>query len=145
MNVEDFKQLLDERKRSHPIWFELPSDRLASQTQILEAQQALGLQLPADYAWFLKECGGGYFALAMLYSLDSSSDFHLVQINRAHQAITGRHLLFSENGCGDFYGFRIESRHCLAPVEFFDHSCGQWQTSRYNGLLSFLAEVALSN
>lgn len=25
MNVEDFKQLLDERKSSHPIWFELPS------------------------------------------------------------------------------------------------------------------------
>lgn len=144
MNVEDFKQLLDERKRSHPIWFELPSDRPASQAQILEAQQALGLQLPADYTWFLKEYGG-YFALGMLYSLDSRSDFHLVAINRAHPAIAKDHLLFSENGCGDFYGFRIENRQCLAPVEFFDHSTGQWQACRYNGLLSFLAEVALSN
>lgn len=145
MNVEDFKQLLDERKRSHPIWFELPSDRPASQAQILEAQQALGLQLPADYAWFLKECGGGYFALGTLYSLDSGSDFHLVEINRAHPTIAKAHLLFSENGCGDFYGFRIENRHCLAPVEFFDHSTGQWQASRYRGLFNFLAEVALSN
>ncbi|MBP5123763.1 SMI1/KNR4 family protein [Pseudomonas protegens] len=145
MNVEDFKQLLDERKRSHPIWFELPSDRLASQTQVLEAQQALGLQLPADYTWFLKECGGGYFALAMLYSLDSSSDFHLLQINRAHPVIASTHLLFSENGCGDFYGFRIDNRHCLASVEFFDHNTEQWQATRYSGLFSFLAEVALAH
>ncbi len=42
MNVEDFKQLLDERKRSHPIWFELPSDRPASQAQILERSRPWG-------------------------------------------------------------------------------------------------------
>ncbi|APC21733.1 hypothetical protein BME99_21235 [Pseudomonas protegens] len=56
----------------------------------------MGLQLPADYAWFLKECGGGYFALGTLYSLDSNSDFHLVEINRAHPAIAKDHLLFQK-------------------------------------------------
>ncbi|NBF05861.1 hypothetical protein GV819_26545 [Pseudomonas sp. Fl5BN2] len=145
MNDSDFKQLLAKRKCDQPIWFALPADRCASEDDISGFEQAWGLQLPGDYRQFLKAFGGGYFALGIVYSLDEASDLNLPRINRAHPVIAQDHLLFSENGCGDFYGFKIENHQCRAEIFCFDHASAEWQETGYRNLLSFLAEVALSN
>lgn len=145
MDFEDFKQLLDNKRSANPIWFELPSDSVATEAEIIEFEQLMALRLPAQYRRFLKTYGGGYFALGTVYSLDQTSDFNLLEINRAHRTSGSNHLLFSDNGCGDFYGFRIENGQCLEQVLFFDHGLEQWQATRYPGLFSFLVEVALAN
>ncbi|MEN5094849.1 SMI1/KNR4 family protein [Pseudomonas protegens] len=144
MNFSEFEQLLDTKKSLYPIWFEIPADRTATEEDIIEAQNDLELRLPAEYSQFLQQHGGGYFALGIVYSLDRDSDFNLARINRQHPLIGKCHLLFSENGCGDFYGFRIENNQCLAEVYFFDHETQAWQQTGYPELFSFLAEVALS-
>ncbi|BAQ75878.1 uncharacterized protein POS17_4184 [Pseudomonas sp. Os17] len=68
MNFSEFEQLLDAKKSLHPIWFELPSDRTATEEDIIEAQNDLDLRLPAEYSQFLQKHGGGYFALGIVYS-----------------------------------------------------------------------------
>lgn len=109
MNFSEFKQQLANRKSSHPIRFELPADRCATEDHISEVQQAPGLQLPGDCSQFLKAYDGGYLALAIVYSLDGHSDWNLLRSNRAHPIIGQDHRLFSESGCGDFCGFKIDN------------------------------------
>ncbi|MFK3791969.1 SMI1/KNR4 family protein [Pseudomonas piscis] len=141
MDFDHFKQQLDHQRKANPIWFELPSDSLASEAAIIEFEKAMALRLAGQYRHFLKTHGGGYFALGIVYSLDPTSDFNLGRNNSAGSS----HLLFSDNGCGDFYGFGIENGQCLEQVLFFDHGLEQWQQTKYPGLFSFLAATALAN
>ncbi|MQQ36398.1 SMI1/KNR4 family protein [Pseudomonas sp. SZ57] len=145
MNFHEFEEFVNEKKLANPVWFGLDPDSLASEESIEFAQKELNATLPHEYAQFVKRYGGGYFAFGIVYSLDKDSSFNILEINKAESKKREDHILFSENGVGDYYGFKIKENQCLPDVYFFDHETESWQKTKYENMLTYLSEIALSN
>ncbi len=82
MTLTDFVNLVTETEQTHPVWFDLDADKTASDRVIIASQQSLGLIFPNEYVQFIKKYGGGYFAFSIVYSLDNTSDFNIIEINK---------------------------------------------------------------
>lgn len=145
MNFNDFNALVDRAREQHPIWFGISSDRVATKKDILEAEDALRVHLPDDYKDFVGKYGGGYFALANVYSLDSSSEWYLKEINHKYSDVSDGYLLVSDNGVGDFYGYKITDGTCSSNIFFYDHEIDDWKDTRFANIFEYLEEVALKN
>jgi hypothetical protein len=145
MNIIVFEKIVDERKSANPVWFGLDPAPLASEDDIIYAQKELKIVFPIEYSQFVTRHGGGYFAFGIVYPLDCNSDFSILNINKRESTLRGDYILFSENGSGDYYGFKITEGHCSSEVYFFDHENGEWKPTKYENLFSFLSEIALSN
>lgn len=145
MNFSEFEKKVDERQKNNPIWFGLESDCLPSELDLVKVQKNLGVEFPEEYMKFIKKYGGGYFALGVVYSLDPSSDFNIFKINEDNSSVRDGYVLFSDNGSGDFYAFKVSGNRCLSGVCARDHETGEWQETKYGNIFSFLIDVALSN
>lgn len=145
MDFAAFKQLVENVKDDHPIWFGMESDDTPNEAAIAEAEGKLGAKLPADYKDFIFEYGGGYFALANVFSLGKQSNWNLIDLNYKYDAIRNGHILVSENGLGDFYGFKVVNGVCEPKIYFYDHEIEAWQESPHNNLFNYLKRFALSN
>lgn len=145
MDFEVFKELVEKTRNDHPVWFGIESDESPAATTITEAERKLGAKLPADYKNFIFEYGGGYFAFSNVYSLESGSDWNLVDVNYKYNDIRNRYVLISENGAGDFYGFKVVDGVCEPQIHFYDHEVEAWQESPYSNLFDYLEKSALSN
>lgn len=145
MDFEDFKKLVEKTKKDHPIWFRLESDELPSDVAVSNAEKRLGVELPVDYKNFIFEYGGGYFAFSNVYSLDGRSDWSLVDINSKYDDMRNGYVLISENGTGDFYGFKVIDGVCESKVYFYDHEVSTWQETPYDNLFDYLEKHALTN
>jgi hypothetical protein len=141
MDRKSFAELVDAARTAHPVWFDLPSDALASDADLERVSCRLGVELPADYVWFLREYGGGDFGFATVYSADESSDFYVVdrQPSEAGQVF----LAFSDNGAGDLYVFPVEDGVATDEVHWLDHETDDLAPSRRGGFLSFVARTGL--
>jgi hypothetical protein len=135
---EHFNRLIDSASQEQPIWFALEPDQPPSAGQIEHAQQQLNCLLPEDYLSFISRYGGGYFGLGIVYSLDEASDFNLIQRNQQCAHLRGAHVVFSDNGCGDLYGFPISKGHCLPQVSIYLHDNDSWSRLDDRGFLHFL-------
>ena len=62
VNRVDFLTHVNQARRDHPIWFDLPADEPPDDELLADAETELGARLPDDYRWFLQEFGGGDFA-----------------------------------------------------------------------------------
>lgn len=145
MNFEAFKELVEKTRSEHPVWFGIESDECPDETAVIEAERKLGSKLPADYKKFIFEYGGGYFALSNVYSLEKKSDWNMVDMNYKYNAIRKGHVLISENGSGDFYGFKVVDGICEPKICFYDHEVEAWQESAFTSLFDYLEKFALSN
>lgn len=145
MDFEAFKELVEKIKNEHPVWFGMDSDEIPYEAAVTEAEVKLGVKLPTDYKKFISEYGGGYFAFSNVFSLEDGSDWHLVDQNYKYDAIREGHVLVSENGFGDFYGFKVVDGVCETKIYFYDHEVELWQESSYSSLFDYLEEFALSN
>ncbi len=101
----------------------------------------LGVRLPDDYAWFLREYGGGEFAFVEIYSADASSDLYIV--DKQASAADLNVLAFSDNGCGDDYVFPVENGVAADAVLFHDHETGELRPEASDGFLDFVARHGL--
>jgi hypothetical protein len=106
-------------------------------------QVRLSITLPPEYVAFTKKAGGGYFAFTNVYSLTPESDWNIVERNAAVNLIGRGFLAFSENGCGDYYGFGVNSGVCESAVLFFDHDTQQIRPTEYGDLYEYLVDVGL--
>lgn len=145
MDFKAFKDLVEKIKKSHPIWFGIEADKIPDDTALTEAEEKLGVKLPTDYIDFIFEYGGGYFAFSNVYSLEMGSDWNLIDVNYRYAGIRDSHLLISENGSGDFYGFKIVDGVCDPKICFYDHEIGKWHDSQHNNLFDYLETSALTN
>lgn len=145
MDFKSFKELVEKAKNDHPVWFGLDSDESPDYTAITEAEEELGAKLPADYKDFILEYGGGYFAFSTVYSLESGSDWNLVDANYKYDSIRYDHVLISENGSGDFYGFKVVDGVCEPKIYFYDHQAETWQDSQHSNIFDYLKKSALTN
>lgn len=145
MDFKSFKEFVEKARNDHPFWFGMDSDESPDNTAITEAEEKLGAKLPADYRNFVFEYGGGYFAFSNVYSLEAESDWNLVDANYRYDSIRCGHVLISENGSGDFYGFRVVDGVCKPEIYFYDHEVETWQNSPHNNIFDYLKKSALTN
>lgn len=142
MTYPDFKVQVERAKEKNPVWFALKSDPPASDVDIANAEAALQVAFPQEYRSFVKDFGGGYFAFVNVFSVHPGSDWNIVQKNRQN-AMNG-FIKVSDNGVGDFFGFRIVDGKCLPEIWFSDHEeRGSLKTTDFTNLLQFLARKGL--
>ena len=145
MGLQEFKALVNSLKLNHPIWFDLDSDKLPSILEIKVAQERLNITLPKDYIDFINEFGGGYFALSNVYSLEAGSDWNIVDQNLKYANICKDYIIISENGTGDFYGYKVEDGVCKPHIHFYDHDEDSWQETEFFNLFEYLDKLGLTN
>ena len=144
MNVEEFSSIVAQIRSSHPVWFGLESDRLASDEDIRHVEGELSVRLPPQYVEFLKRYGGGYFGFTNVFSADRTSDWYLGRRKSDIALQRGRFLGISDNGVGDYYGFLIGGEGDAAGlIKFWDHETGRLEDTPYGDLFSYLLTVGL--
>ena len=145
MLFEAFKELVEKIKNDHPFWFGMDSDVNPEESAVNDAEKIIGAKLPREYKDFIFEYGGGYFAFSNVYSLEAGSDWNLVDINFKYDDIRNGYVLISENGLGDFYGFKVVDGVCEPKIHFYDHEVDTWYESPYGDLFDYLKKLALTN
>jgi hypothetical protein len=142
---EEFEELVSSVRRDHPVWFGLESDAAARDEEISAAEADLQVSLPLEYRQFVKRFGGGYFALANVFSVTDGSDWSIVLRNRRSASVTGKGFVaVSDNGTGDYYGFCVHGGACERRVSIYDHSSGDIVPTEFDDLFDFLARKALA-
>lgn len=142
MDSKEFKLIVAKVKAEHPVWFGLESDSRANDAVVKAAESQLRCKLPRDYVEFVSEYGGGYFAFSNIYSLEDGSDWNLVEINNKYEHLRDGHILISENGVGDFYGFKSDI-DSSSRLYFYDHEEDVWLDSEFGNLYDYLCKYAL--
>ncbi len=118
MDFAKFTEIVGNVKTKHPHFFELEHDKIPTMEDIISFQEHYQIILPEKYIQFLLNFGGGYFGLAIIYSLDKNSYFSIYN----HNPSQVKNLLFiADNECGDYYAFRIENGKCSEEIVFYDH------------------------
>ena len=145
MEWEEFIGIVNEIKNKKPVWFGLDSDPPCTDSDITKIVNSLSVQFPTEYKMFLKGIGGGYFAFTNLFSGTKDSEWNiLTQNNEAGLLETKNFLAISDNGVGDFYGFKVKNGLCEAKISFFDHEDNQIKPTKYENLYEYLIKVGLS-
>jgi len=150
MDFELFKDLVSKTKLEHPMWFvELDSDEIQKSEDLVnieeglvEIEEDLKVKFPKEYKDFIFEYGGGYFAFSNIYSLEKKSCWNIADLNHTYNGIRDNYLLFSENECGDFYGFKVVDGFCQSNIYFYDHEEDKWESTSYSNLFEYLKAVA---
>ena len=145
MNLDDFRTLAEKTKQEHPIWFELESDPQASDAEIAAAESALGCEFPNAYKEFVKEFGGGLFAFSNVFSMSEDSYWYVVLKNqREGWPRDVPFLAVSENGTGDYYGFRVQDGRCAPEVAFYDHDDGGVKPTEFPDFFEYVVSTGFS-
>ena len=141
MNINTFNKKVEQVRAKQPIWFALKSDNIQNKLICDKVEQKLKAKLPIEYKDFILQYGGGYFGFTSIYSLDPDSDWNIVKMNQLY--LHSKFIIFSDNGVGDVYGFKIVNEECESEVYFFDHECNEWSLTEYKNLFAYLYEVGL--
>src|SRR5689334_24887696 len=127
MTLEEFRVLVAQARQQRPIWFALDSDPQATDAEIAQAERDLARTLPKQYREFVREFGGGLFALANVLSVRPGSEWNIVDFNRRNELIGGGFVAVSDPHTGDRYGFKCDGRACHSEVWVYDHDDCAWQ------------------
>jgi len=142
MTYLDFQMQVQRAKEKNPVWFALEADTPASDAEVVCAENDLRVTFPTEYRDFVKDFGGGYFAFTNVFSVCPESDWNIVQRNKQY-GLDG-FIAVSDNGVGDFFGFRVADGKCLSEIWFWDHEeHGRLKPTAYANLFEFLAEKGL--
>lgn len=145
VDLGEFRALVAKVKNQHPKWFALDSDPSARDEEIDQAERALDVTLPAEYRSFLKEFGGGYFALGNIFSVAADSDWNVVKKNKQKGLIGKGYVAISDAGTGDLYGFKCRNKACESAIWVYDHDSSEWRKTEFENLFAFLERKALSH
>lgn len=143
MNSERFAQLVEETRKRNPVWFELESDPPAETDLIEAAESHMGVQFPAEYRFFLRNYGGGYFGFSNVFSVQPGSEWNVETRNSRLEAGVVDFLAISDPGTGDYYGFRLADGASTPNVYVFDHDGRTLERTLFSDLFDYLAAVAL--
>lgn len=110
MEYDLFRNNVQQVKAKKPILFALETDTPPSIDKIEDFEKIYRMVLPEKYKLFIIEFGGGYFGYANIYSLDNSSNYFIMK----HKSfVPNGYLPIADNGCGDFYVFKMQWRILL--------------------------------
>lgn len=140
MDYKLFKDIVEEVKKKKPVLFALESDEKPSQADIDAFEKENGITLPKKYKDFILDFGGGYFGFANIYSIDKHSDFYLLKHNNVP---FDNYIRIADNGCGDYWLFRIENGKCNENVFFIEHEAGTAVQTEYRDIFEYLSAIGL--
>lgn len=127
------------------MWFGLKSDPPSTDSDIEEIESSLGIELSPEYEEFLKNFGGGYFAFTNVFSGMKGSKWYIIaQNNKAGLLALKEFLAISENGFGDFYGYKVKNGKCESRISFYDHESDIIESTEYENVFTYLLKVGLS-
>jgi len=140
MDFETFREAVKKAKTEKPLLFELQHDNIPTMEDVIAFQEQYQFILPDKYIQILLNFGGGYFGYANIYSLDKDSYFFIFN----HNPVRVADLLFiSDNGCGDYYAFRMEGNKCREEIVFYDHESKTVQDTDFSDVLEYLVKMGL--
>jgi hypothetical protein len=116
MDLTHFHDQVAQVRRDFPAWFMLEPDEYPGQDALELAERRLGVVLPTDYLSFVSEFGDGDFALSVVYSVDPQSDMNIVAKNEVEWLDHTTFIAISDNGVGDYYGYRVNGRTCIPGI-----------------------------
>ena len=140
MNFETFWEAVEKAKTEKPLLFELQHDNIPTMKDVSAFQEQYQIILPDKYIQVLLNFGGGYFGYANIYSFDKDSYFFIFN----HNPVRVTDLLFiADNGCGDYYAFRMEGNKCSEEIVFYDHESKTVQDTDFSDVLEYLVKMGL--
>ena len=125
MDFKVFKEVVKKVQIKTPFLFELGHDNIPTAEDIIAFQKQHKILFPEKYIQFLSNFGGGYFGYTNIYSLPSL-------------------LFIADNGCGDYYAFRIQNSRCSEEIVFYDHENGTVQNTDFSDVLEYLVKIGLN-
>ena len=140
MIYEDFVEIVKKTKKRKPILFELESDKKFSLNEIAIFERENHIFLTEEYKKIISVFGGGYFGFSNIYSLDSESDFYILNNQRD---VPKNYLAIADNGCGDYYVIRTENGYCQKGIFFYEHETQQIENTEFMDIFEFLVAVGL--
>ncbi|MCI8440891.1 MAG: SMI1/KNR4 family protein [Oscillospiraceae bacterium] len=141
MDLEAFREIVNRARTKKPWLFELEHDSIPTVEDIIAFQKQHKIIFPEKFIWFISNFGGGYFGYANIYSLDRNSCFFIFN----HNSSIVKDLLFvADNGCGDYYAFRIENNRCSEEIVFYDHETNVVQNTAFSDVLEYLVKIGLN-
>lgn len=140
---DEFQQRVRELRRQRPQWFALPADAAPSDEQVEAHQDRLGVRLPDEYLAFLRQEGGGDFAMLVVYSMEPGSDLNIVLMNDNAWLQRDDFVAVSDNGAGDYYGFLVRDGVCQPEVVLLDHESGQFHPTGASDFFEFVLKEGL--
>jgi hypothetical protein len=145
VNINEFSKIVAEIRDKRPIWFGLESDPPSTDLDIDEIEKALSIKLPDEYKQFIKMFGGGYFAFTIVYSGKEGSEWNIIMRNKDAGIIDSKAFMaVSENGVGDYYGFKVKDGKCESEITFYDHEDDNLKSTGYKDLFDYLIRIGLS-
>ncbi|MBT2644786.1 SMI1/KNR4 family protein [Bacillus sp. ISL-41] len=143
MDFNEFLLIVEKIKANNPIWFELETAPIGTDSEIAKSEKQLSVSLPKEYKLFIKKFGGGYFAFTNIFSV-SDSEWNIIQQNNEINLINShKFIAVSDNEIGDYYGFEIKSGICSPKVKFYNHEINQVEETEYDDLYQYLFNVGL--
>ena len=141
MDFEIFKEAIQKTKTKEPLLFELEHDNIPTMEEVIAFQKQHQIVFPKKYIQFLLNFGGGYFGYANIYSLDKKSVFFIINHNTA---IVKALLIMADNGCGDYYAFRVAEGKCREEIVFYDHEDNTVQDTAFSDVLEYLLKIGFN-
>jgi hypothetical protein len=108
---------------------------------IRSAEIALNTEFPIEFRDFLLHNGGGYFAFTNVCSVNPRSQWSIVERNR--NLDIPQFVAVSDNGMGDFYGFRVRDGKCQPEIWFADHEDRHLKPTPFPNFFAYLLSMGL--
>jgi hypothetical protein len=147
MTPSEFETAVDAGIEKNPEAFNGDFVRRApklSEERLAEIEQQTGIVLTSEYKHFLMRYGAGDFQFADVSSPDPESEWSLWTEYEYIPDGEKRMLPFANNGCGDYYCFKIQDGRCSKEIWWSDHEQEyELSPSEYSDFYEFITSVAL--
>ncbi len=144
MNSSEFDKLIDEQKKEHPIWCELsePEERVSA-SRLKEIEILKRVVFPDQFKHFIEKYGAGDFAFTHVYSPEPDSGWNLWREIESYD-LPEDFLPISDNGGGDYLGFKIKENKCGIQLYWADHENGyEANELAFDDFFAFIFEFGL--
>lgn len=143
MTFNEFREIDKNYRQTKPKLFQLSfSDEAASDAQLKEVENRVGLKLPQDYRNFLAEFGGGDYGLTNIFSANPEGEFYLPLKREELVGYLPPDLLaFSDDGAGGFYVLKINEQQAEPSVFYWNQDGGLVETE-FDSVLEYIVRYA---
>ena len=142
MTKTEFDSLVQERRRSRPLWFGLEQDEAATEDEVRRVEAGLGRVLPAQYREFLTTHGAGMFAFLKVLGVKPGTSWELTT---HRERLPEDFLPVADLETGDYFGHRIVAGRCEAEVFVWNHETQSVEPTKYCCFYDLVAAVALNH
>lgn len=144
LSFAQLEEMIAAKKEKRAWQFEGERDAVLTSDQISEIERKRGILFPPAYREFLMNHGAGEFVFGHVYSPAEESGWSLWKEFSFMPNHGGAIIPFSDNGCGDYYCFRVFAGRCAERVVWADHEQSyEISDSEYEDFRDFVARVCL--